>query len=97
MYIDKYLKFPAKSFADAVLYTLHPKVVDEDNKILHEEYYTPNYANVDVIGILYSQDGEELVPMEGWHVNVRVIEGLEDADILADFEVIPQHPRRVWG
>jgi len=97
MYIDKYLKFPAKSFADAVLYTLHPKQVDEDNNIITEEYYTPNYANIDVIGIIYHNDSEEPVPMEGWHVNVRVLEETEDADILADFEVTPQHPRRVWG
>lgn len=97
MYIDKYLKFPTKGFADAVLYKLHPKVVDEDGKITQQEYYTPNYQNIDVIGIMYDLVGEELVPLEGWHVNIRVLAGIENETILKEFEVVPRHPRRVWA
>ena len=97
MYIDKYLKFPAKAYADAVLYTVHPKIVDEDNKILHEEYITPNYQNIDVIGIIYEQTDEDAVALDGWHVNVRVLADVENDAILKDFEVVPKHPRRMWG
>ena len=84
MYIDKYLKFPTKGFADAVLYTLHPKVVDDEGNIIHQEYYTPNYANIDVIGVIYHVD-EDNTPMDGWHVNIRAIEGVENIEILKEF------------
>jgi hypothetical protein len=70
----------------------------------------PNYANIDTIGIIYkptgemvtSDDGEgnvvsspEMAPIEGWHVNVRLVG--EDAEALEPFEVSPVTPVRVWG
>jgi hypothetical protein len=43
-------------------------------------------------------DGEypEMAPIEGWHVNVRLVDG-EDADALEPFVVQPKTPVRVWG
>jgi hypothetical protein len=64
-----------------------------------------NYANIDTIGVIYQPTGEmlqgedgeypEMAPIEGWHVNVRLID--EDADALAPFAVTPTNPRRVWA
>jgi hypothetical protein len=36
-----------------------------------------------------------MAPIEGWHVNVRLID--EDADALEPFAVTPTNPRRVWA
>jgi hypothetical protein len=66
--------------------------------------YLPKYQNIDVLGILYEggewdEDGEvisEPVALEGWHVNVRVVDG-EDPGRLEEYEVTPQNPRRIWG
>lgn len=62
----------------------------------------PNFANIDTIGVIYEnqpipdpENPPEPVPMEGWHVNVRLIG--EDGSALEPFKVEPEHPRRVWG
>jgi hypothetical protein len=102
---DLYLAFPDQAAADAVLYTVHDAVTDEDGNVTAEAYTTPNYANIDTIGVIYQPTGEmlqgedgeypEMAPIEGWHVNVRLID--EDADALAPFAVTPTNPRRVWA
>jgi hypothetical protein len=48
--------------------------------------------------MLQGEDGEypEMAPIEGWHVNIRLVDG-EDADALAPFAVTPTNPRRVWA
>lgn len=85
---DYYLKFDSKEQADSVLYT------DEQS----------NYRNIDVLGTLYEggewdEEGNEIIaptPIEGWHVNIRLVEG-EDAEPLLSYTVTPATPRRVWG
>ena len=76
-----------------------------------EGYEVANYANIDTIGIIYkptgemvtSDDGEgnvvsspEMAPIEGWHINVRLVDG-EDGEPLEPFVVQPKTPVRVWG
>lgn len=75
--MDKYLSFTDEAQAKAVLY-------GEEEK--------PNYANIDIIGIIYKD--EQAIP--GWHVNVRLV-GNEDAEALQPFEVTPTTPMRVWA
>jgi len=65
--------------------------------------YNPKYQNIDVLGVLYEKqeipDPENPptpVPLDGWHVNVRVVEG-EDPQPLEAFSVHPTLPRRIWG
>lgn len=110
--IDYYLKFTDKAEAESVLYTVHPAVYEADmetgaptDKVISEEYTTPNYRNIDVLGVLYEkqevvdpENPPEPVPMEGWHVNVRVMPG-EDGEPLEAFKVNPepQQWRRVWS
>jgi hypothetical protein len=103
MYIDLYLKFADEAEADSVLYTVHPATLDEDGVTVSEQYTTPNYQNIDVLGIMYvdqpipdPENPPPPIPEEGWHVNVRVVEG-EDAAPLEPFAVFPTLPRRVWG
>jgi hypothetical protein len=62
----------------------------------------PLFANIDTIGTIYEPQPDPLpepppepVALEGWHVNVRVID--EDATKLEPFAVTPTHPRRIWG
>jgi hypothetical protein len=103
MYTDLYLLFADEAEADAILYTLHPEEVDEEGVIIVEAYTTPNYANIDTLGILYveqpipdPENPPEPIPEDGWHVNVRLVDG-EDAAPLEPFCVHPTVPRRVWG
>jgi hypothetical protein len=53
MYIDAYLKFADEAEANSVLYTVHPETVDDNGVVIVEAYTTPNYANIDTIGIIY--------------------------------------------
>jgi hypothetical protein len=95
--MDLYLKFDSEAQANEYLYTQVPTEFDEDGEPI-AWYSQPNFANIDVIGVIYEPQEvpeTEPVPMEGWHVNVRLVE--EDGSDLAQFEVYPQHPRRVWG
>jgi hypothetical protein len=104
-FCDLYLAFPTQAAADAVLYTTHDAVTDEDGNVTVEAYVTPNYANIDTIGIIYKPTGETteqdgmavpvMAPVEGYHVNVRVVD--EDAEALQAFAVTPATPLRVWA
>jgi hypothetical protein len=101
--IDKYLRFDNEAQANSVLYTKVPTAWDEEGEPT-EFYEQPNYANIDVIGVIY-EGGEwdaegkvivEPVALSGYHVNVRVVAG-EDAQALADYEIEVNSPMRVWG
>lgn len=92
---DFYLKFANEAEAHDALYTITPKQADEEGNIVSEEYVTPNFMNIDVIGIIYTKE-ETPQPTEGWHVNVRVV-GDEDASSLEKFRVFPDSPNRVWA
>ena len=81
MYTDLMLRFPDEAAADALLYTGEG------------EERMPNYQNIDVIGVI--TDGE--VPLDGWHVNVRLVDGAEDGAALEPFRVYPANPVRVWA
>lgn len=97
--IDMYLAFPDQSTADAVLYATHDAVIDEDGNVTSEAYVTPNYANIDTLGILYERQNDpeaEPIPLPGWHINIRLMEG-ENAEVLQEFEVHPTLFRRVWA
>jgi len=102
MYLDLYLKFSNESQANSVLYTEVPTAWDEEGEPTAWEPRA-NYQNIDVLGILYEQqeipDPENPptpVPLDGWHVNVRVVEG-EDSEPLEPFSIHPEFPRRIWG
>jgi hypothetical protein len=97
--MDYYLAFPDQAAADAVLYTTHDAVTDEEGNVTAEAYVTPNYANIDTLGVLYERQDDpeaEPVPLPGWHINIRLVDG-EDAEALQAYEVHPTVPRRVWG
>lgn len=100
---DFYLKFADEAEANSVLYTTTPAVLDEETNVVSEETVKANYRNIDVIGVLYEavviEDPENPpapVPMEGWHVNVRVVDD-ENEQPLEAFAVVPKLPRRIWG
>ena len=107
MYSDLYLKFADQAEADLILYTVHPEEVDDEGVIIVEAYTTPNYANIDTIGVIFEETGETVTDTEGnespvleqvpgYHVNVRVV-GSEVSDDLEPFAVQPKTPLRVWG
>ena len=106
MHQDFYLRFTDEAEATSVLYTDFPTEFDEEGNVTATEQ-RPNYANIDVLGVLYNDDAvldEEgdvvtpATPIDGWHVNVRVMPG-EDAAALEPFRVDPEPMvwRRVWG
>jgi len=103
--MDLYLKFDSEAQATEYLYTQVPVKWDEEDGMVNpiEFESRPNFANIDSIGTIF-EGGEwdakgdiitEPVALEGWHVNVRVID--EDPTPLEPFAVIPTTPRRVWG
>ena len=86
--IDYYLKFKDEAEANSVLL---------DGEI-------PRFKNIDIIGTIYTPtdkvdaDGYSVMAaVDGWHVNVRVID--EDATDLEPFRVDPEPstPARVWA
>jgi len=97
--MDKYLSFPDEAAAKAVLYRIEGAVEATEETEAVEGTEVANYRNIDTIGIIYKrQDDPEAdpVPIPGWHVNVRLVDG-EDADALEPFVVEPRAPSRVWG
>lgn len=99
---DLYLAFTDEAAANAVLYEEFPLKLDEDLNVI-ETYLAPKYRNIDTIGVIYKPVGEpdadgvqSMAPIEGWHVNVRLVEG-EDGAALEPFVVQPSTPVRVWG
>jgi hypothetical protein len=101
-----YLAFTDEAQANPVLYTttVTPPVIDEDGKEISLEVITvtPNYANIDVLGILYERPPEPMpldyvpVALEGYHVNVLVLNS-ENPVPLAPYVVMPKKPRRIWA
>jgi hypothetical protein len=103
MYTDLYLKFADEAEADSILYTVTPSIETEEGAVTADAVITPNYANIDTLGILYveqpipdPENPPEPIPEDGWHVNVRLVDG-EDAAPLESFCVHPTVPRRVWA
>jgi hypothetical protein len=100
---DLYLRFDSEAQANEYLYTQVPTEFDEDGEPI-AWYSQPNFANIDVIGVIYEpqeivdpENPPEPVPYDGWFVNVRVVAG-EDAEPLEPFSIDPQpYPMRVWG
>ena len=98
---DYYLKFPDEARADSFLYTTILEVTDELGGVVQEGSVKPNFQNIDTIGTIYTTPPvdapEDYVPvaLDGYHVNVRVID--EDATALISYSVVPTVPRRVWG
>lgn len=104
MYTDYYLRFESEADAQAVLYTEEPSAWDEAGHVT-ETRLRPNYRNIDVLGTLYAQNATqdpenppEPVAIDGWHVNVRVLDD-EDGAPLEAYRVDPEPQvwRRVWG
>jgi hypothetical protein len=105
-----YLVFTDEAQAQSVLYTYHPATYDFDEDgnptdvVITEPYYTPNYANISVLGTVYEpapiptpKDYEpKAYSAPNWGVNVLVIDG-EDSAPLEPYAVDPTLPQRVWA
>ena len=101
--MDYFLKFTSEEAANAVLYTTHAEVLDEEGNVVSEAYTTPNFINIDTIGILYQkqdipENPSEPIPLDGWHVNIRAMPD-ENLSVLQAYEVTPAPAvwRRVWA
>jgi hypothetical protein len=108
-YTDLMLKFASEEEAKANLYD---KVAtawdnsDPENPVETEWEYRPRFRNIDTLGVIYTggswdAEGNEIeapVAEDGWHVNLRCLEG-ENAVPLYGFLVAPTPatPRRVWA
>jgi hypothetical protein len=103
-----YLSFTDEAQSISVLYTttVTPAVIDEDGKEISPEVITvtPNYANIDVIGVVYEPapipTPDDYVPVPypapNWGVNVLVIDG-EDASPIEPYAVQISIPQRLWA
>lgn len=102
---DLCLKFDTEEQSNELLYTQHEAVTDADGNVTQEAYSVPKYLNIDTLGTLYNNDavvdaeGNITTPataIYGWHVNVRLMDD-EDGAELEPFSVVPAQPRRVWA
>ena len=97
-----YLVFTDEAEANSVLYTITPSIEIEFGVATADAVVTPNYANIDVIGILYEPTPEPMpldyvpVAVNGYHVNVLVLDS-EDSAPLNPYVVTPKTPRRIWA
>ena len=96
---DLYLKFDTEDQAQSLLYTQHEATETQ------EAYSVPKYLNIDTLGTIYNndaviaEDGTVTTPataIDGWHVNVRLMD-CEGGAELEPFSVVPENPRRIWG
>ena len=103
------LKFDDEQQAKAYLYD---KVAiawdnsDPESPIETHWEYRPKFRNIDTLGVIYTggswdEEGTQIeapVAEDGWHVNLRCLEG-ENAVPLYGFLVAPTPatPRRVWA
>ena len=92
--------------------TQDPETGEETRVPEGDPYLVKNsrdYA-LDVVGILYETTGNtitdgdfeypEQVPMDGWHVNIRLSGDARRADVEAldtAYGVTPAQPRRIWA
>ena len=107
---DLYLKFETQQQANDLLFDAveNPDLLDENsNPVVH---MVPRWRNVDVIGVIYAPTGRilnryskykdpepEIAPIDGWHVNVRLMDD-EDAAPLEPYKIDPPAtPSRVWA
>lgn len=100
MYYDLCLKFEDEATSVATLFT-HMEYTENDSPKVVQ---VPKYTVVDVIGIISkpsgktikTPDGEviELLPIPGWHVNVRHTAEMPE---LSKWVVTPKTPERTWA
>jgi hypothetical protein len=102
--IDYYLKFPDEVTATSILYTIVVEVQDENGNVLVEASVSPNYQNIDTIGVISKPTGEVdaegnpvMAPLEGWHVNVRTDASSDATAELEQYQIFPVAPMRVWA
>lgn len=105
---DYYLKFPNESEANQIIFTevaTEWDDTDPENPIPTDFEQIPNYRNIDILGTLYNDDGQydeegnvitEPTPKEGWHINIRVLEG-ESIEPLLPYSIHPESPTRIWS
>ena len=83
---DYSLRFPDEASSFAVAQALDAVSVTEDGPRLVR--FTHRYA-LDVIGALEGR--------QGWHVNIRILDGSELPAELSQYIVTPEAPARVWA
>ena len=103
---DLYLRFESEAQANDVLYNKVPTAfdyTDPENPVPTEWMQRPNFQNIDTIGVIYEggewdEEGNVVIeptPLDGWHVNVRVVS--ENPEPLEPYKVEVNTPMRVWG
>ena len=71
-------------------------------EVVEQEQQVFKYRNTDVVGIIYKPTGilleddvPEITALDGYHVNIRLLDD-EDATDIVPFAVQPKTPTRVW-
>jgi hypothetical protein len=88
MYTDLFLSFPDEATAKSVLYEEYPDYLDDAGD-LPDPFTVPKYRYIETIGVIYKPTGE----VEGWHVKVQLVDGVEDPAPLLPYAVTPSAPQ----
>lgn len=101
--VDYMLKFDSQEQAEQVLIAAHVMQVQQTVDGFTAVVAGPG-QNVDVIGVIHKPDGTftetegmrfpNMVPIEGYHVNVRAPGAIDGLD---SYAVFPATPVRVWA
>lgn len=110
---DLFLRFADADAATAALLaagllTETQALLDADGNVLIPAGHAPaKHATIDTVGLIYKPTGEtietdmgeqpEMAPLNGWHVNVRLPADYPTPESLADYQVTPANPVRVWA
>ena len=96
MFYDYMVKFNTEQECKQALFT--------EETLQEQTILVPKYAAVDVIGVVYAPTGNmipteygdtpEMIPVAGWHANVR---HTDEAPELEQYQVFPVTPVRVWA
>ncbi len=99
----RFFRFPDMASSFALAQAAGLTALDDNNEPALARY-THRYA-LDVVGVVYAPTGQmlrgedgqtypEQAPVEGWHVNARILSGDPLPESFAEFEVFPESPSR---
>ena len=102
----RFFKFPSEEISFILAQEAGLTHLNENNEHVLTRF-TNQYA-IDVIGVMYAPTGNmvegedglfypEQAPVDGWHVNIRILDNSELPETFSEYEVFPSSPSREFA